>query len=68
MKVTSFRRDQGEQSMIKCPVCDATVVPSEDPVQGELLECPECGSELEILGLDPIVLGEAPQAEEDWGE
>lgn len=54
--------------MTKCPVCDGAVEPSEDPVEGELLECPECGSELEILKLDPVVLGEAPQAEEDWGE
>lgn len=54
--------------MTKCPLCDAVVEVSEDPVEGELLECPECGGELEILDLDPIVLGEAPQAEEDWGE
>ncbi|MDE2660748.1 MAG: lysine biosynthesis protein LysW [Acidobacteriota bacterium] len=54
--------------MTKCPLCGAAVEISEDPVEGELLECPECGSELEILDLDPIVLGEAPQAEEDWGE
>lgn len=54
--------------MTKCPVCEAAVEASDDPVEGELLECPECGSELEILDLDPIVLGEAPQAEEDWGE
>lgn len=54
--------------MTKCPVCDGAVGSPEDPVVGELIECPECGSELEILALDPIVLGEAPQAEEDWGE
>ncbi len=54
--------------MTKCPVCDGEVEATEDPVVGELIECPECGSELEILALAPIVLGEAPQAEEDWGE
>ena len=54
--------------MHQCPVCDADVTISEDPVEGELLECEECGTELEILALDPITLGEAPDAEEDWGE
>ena len=54
--------------MNECPVCEAAVAISEDPVEGELLECEECGTELEILALDPITLGEAPDAEEDWGE
>ncbi len=54
--------------MADCPVCAAAVEISEDPLEGEVLECPECGSELEILALDPIVLGEAPETEEDWGE
>lgn len=54
--------------MNACLVCDAEVQLSVDPVEGELLECPDCGCELEILSLDPVVLGEAPDAEEDWGE
>ena len=54
--------------MHQCPVCDADVTISKDPVEGELLECEECGTEIEILALDPITLGEAPDAEEDWGE
>lgn len=55
-------------TMSECPVCEAEVTISEDPVEGELLECEECGTELEILALDPITLGEAPEMEEDWGE
>ena len=54
--------------MHECPVCDAQVTISGDPVEGELLECEDCGTELEILAVDPITLGEAPDAEEDWGE
>ncbi|MDE2654561.1 MAG: lysine biosynthesis protein LysW [Gemmatimonadetes bacterium] len=54
--------------MHECPVCEAEVPISEDPLEGELLECEECGMELEILALDPVTLGEAPDAEEDWGE
>ena len=54
--------------MSTCPVCGAELTISDDPVESELLECEECGVELEILGLDPVTLGEAPEAEEDWGE
>ena len=39
-----------------------------DIVVGELLECPDCGSELEVLKVAPPALGEAPETEEDWGE
>lgn len=54
--------------MNECPVCGVEVELPADPVEGELFECAECASELEILGLVPMVLAEAPEAEEDWGE
>ncbi len=54
--------------MSECPVCGADMKAFDDPVEGELLECEECGVELEIVAIDPIVLLEAPEAEEDWGE
>ena len=54
--------------MEECPVCAAEVEVPQDPVEGELFDCEECGSELEIMSLDPVVLGEAPEAEEDWGQ
>jgi alpha-aminoadipate carrier protein LysW len=34
----------------------------------ELISCPECGAELEILSLNPLELDLAPEVEEDWGE
>lgn len=36
--------------------------------QGEILTCGECGTELEVLSLDPIQLALAPETDEDWGE
>ena len=54
--------------MSACPVCDAEVALSDDAVKGELIECPDCGSELEVVSLEPAQLAEAPEAEEDWGE
>ena len=56
------------QKSATCPICDAVVELEKDTVLGELLTCPECGSELEVINLDPFELDEAPQEEEDWGE
>ena len=54
--------------MSNCPVCDAEVELPGDAVVGELITCDDCGTELEVLGLDPAEIGEAPAAEEDWGQ
>jgi alpha-aminoadipate carrier protein LysW len=40
----------------------------DDTVQGELIECPDCGSELEVTGVKPFTVDEAPSEQEDWGE
>lgn len=54
--------------MTECPVCGAPVEADSTVVQGELLECGDCGTELEVTNLDPLTLQEAPEAEEDWGQ
>ena len=54
--------------MAECPVCGGDVTLDADAVVGELIECADCGSELEVLAIDPVALGEAPETEEDWGE
>jgi alpha-aminoadipate carrier protein LysW len=54
--------------MSQCPVCDGDVPLESDIVMGELLECPDCGTELEVVSVEPPKLDEAPQAEEDWGQ
>lgn len=56
------------KSMADCPVCGARVETDSTVVQGELIECADCGSELEITGTDPVTIQEAPEAEEDWGQ
>ena len=35
---------------------------------GEIIDSPITGAELEVVSLDPVVLEEAPELEEDWGE
>lgn len=54
--------------MPECPTCGISIELKDDVVQGELLECADCGTELEVQSLTPVVLVEAPQEEEDWGE
>ena len=52
----------------ECPVCGGEVALAEDTLQGELIECAECGTELEVVSVNPVEIQEAPQVEEDWGE
>lgn len=50
-----------------CPEC-TNQLPLEDPLLGELIDCPECDAELEVRGIEPTQLAIAPEIEEDWGE
>lgn len=52
----------------ECPVCGGSVDVGIGVMQGELLDCGDCGSELEVRSLAPVELQEAPVAAEDWGE
>lgn len=39
-----------------CPECSEDVYVDADSEQGDIVTCDECGTELEIVGLDPIEL------------
>ena len=39
-----------------CPECDADVHVDTDADKGDSVACEECGTELEIVGLDPVEL------------
>lgn len=54
--------------MVECPICGAEFALEDDTVVGELITCEDCGTELEVTGLDPFSVEEAPKEEEDWGE
>jgi len=61
-------------------MADNEPVTAEDPITGdeielpadievgEIIDSPITGAELEVVSLDPVVLEEAPELEEDWGE
>jgi len=48
-----------------CPECDADVHVDTDADKGDMVACEECGTELEIVGLDPV---ELDIVEEDYGD
>jgi alpha-aminoadipate carrier protein LysW len=52
----------------ECPECAAEVAFKEKPVLHELVRCPECNAELEVVKLEPLTLEPAPTEQEDWGE
>lgn len=50
-----------------CPECDAEITLA-DVMQGEIVVCPDCGVDLEVVSVEPLTLDLAPMEEEDWGE
>tara|TARA_Y100000034_G_scaffold105004_1_gene131992 strand:+ start:432 stop:593 length:162 start_codon:yes stop_codon:yes gene_type:complete len=53
--------------MAGCPICEASVGFRGGTSQGELLNCPECGTQLKVISLNPFTLNEAPLSE-NWEE
>jgi alpha-aminoadipate/glutamate carrier protein LysW len=39
-----------------CPECDANVHVDTDSDKGDVVSCEECGTDLEVVGLDPVEL------------
>jgi alpha-aminoadipate/glutamate carrier protein LysW len=54
--------------MTECPECGGNVETSATVEKGELLQCGDCGIELEVTATEPLALEKAPEAEEDWGQ
>jgi alpha-aminoadipate carrier protein LysW len=51
-----------------CPECIAEISLESGTITGEIIVCPDCGADLEVLSLEPLHLELAPMEEEDWGE
>jgi len=50
-----------------CPVC-GTTVELQNTEEHEIVECDICTSDLEVYSMDPVILEEVPEIQEDWGE
>ena len=53
---------------VNCVECEGDITLEDDVVESEVFQCPDCGAELEVLGLKPLAIALAPEVEEDWGE
>ena len=51
-----------------CPECEAVVPVPPDCEPGQVVQCGECGAELEVVTVEPPEFTLAPPEEEDWGE
>ena len=51
-----------------CPECDADVHVDTDADKGDIVSCEECGTDLEIVGLDPIELDIYEEGDEDFDD
>ena len=48
-----------------CPDCEADVHVDTDADKGDTVSCEECGTDLEIVGLDPVELDIVEDEEEE---
>ncbi|HVG28085.1 MAG TPA: hypothetical protein VM864_00035 [Pyrinomonadaceae bacterium] len=48
-----------------CPECEADVYVDTDADKGDTLSCEDCGTELEVVGLDPIELDIVEEDDEE---
>ena len=53
--------------MSYCPECEAVIDEEFDDV-GEIISCPECGVELEVISVDPVEFDLAPIDDEEDDE
>lgn len=53
--------------LLACTECDAAISTTPSLV-GEIIDCDDCGAELEVTSLNPPTVALAPEIEEDWGE
>ena len=53
---------------VNCIECEAVIALDANAEVGEIIVCPDCGVDLEIVSLNPPKVEVAPMEQEDWGE
>jgi alpha-aminoadipate/glutamate carrier protein LysW len=53
---------------MECKTCGFEMKLPDDLEKNEIIECVDCAHEYEVDNVDPFVLKDAPECEEDWGE
>lgn len=55
---------------VECQECGGTVEVPDDALPGEIVSCPDCGVEYEVISIEgnKVELKLAEEVREDWGE
>ena len=55
---------------VNCVECDKELSVPDDAVKGEIVTCPDCGSDFEVVSVNnkKVELKAAEKVGEDWGE
>jgi len=52
--------------MVSCPACEAVIDMEDDEFEeGQTVDCPDCGAELEIVSINPVELRVLQEEEEE---
>jgi alpha-aminoadipate carrier protein LysW len=52
--------------MVLCPECESEIDVDEDEIdEGEVISCGECGSDFEVVGVEPLELAPIAEDEDD---
>ena len=55
--------------MVQCPECESNLDIEEDEVdEGEIVSCPECGTDFEVITTNPLELNRVVEEEADEDE
>lgn len=55
--------------MPTCPECDAAIdIEEEEVEEGQIVDCPECGAELEVVSTNPVQVELVKGDKENEGE
>ncbi len=55
--------------MVQCPECESNLDIEEDEVdEGEIVSCPECGADFEVITTNPLELKRVVEEEADEDE
>jgi alpha-aminoadipate carrier protein LysW len=53
----------------ECPGCFFEFEPDDGIIVGEVISCPDCGADLEVIEIGDVIKCQiAEMSEEDWGE
>lgn len=55
---------------VECPSCFFEWTSSDDIMEGEVITCPDCGVDLEVVAISEkeLKLEKMDSSDEDWGE